>query len=306
MAASLLDASESKDLRRYEFRKLLMGVVARIVVYSPDDYIAKWACSRAFLRIAQIEELMSDYRSDSELMRLCREGHIAPVRVSDDLFLVLQRALEISQRSNGAFDITVGPFVALWRRARQTKQLPSDEELRQARQLVGWEKVTLDPVNRTVKLAIPGMRLDLGGIAKGYAADCALRVLRKFGISRALIELGGDIVLGDPPPNRKGWRIGILDESGKPEKFLEIANCAVSTSGSTEQFVEIAGRRYAHIVDPRTGLGLTKLILVTVIAKDGITADGLATALCVLGEKEGRKLAESYGAVAFFRERELD
>ena len=306
MAASLLDASESKDLRRYEFRKLLMGVVARIVVYSPDDYIAKWACSRAFLRIAQIEELMSDYRSDSELMRLCREGHIAPVRVSDDLFLVLQRALEISQRSNGAFDITVGPFVALWRRARQTKQLPSDEELRQARQLVGWEKVTLDPVNRTVKLAIPGMRLDLGGIAKGYAADCALKVLRKFGISRALIELGGDIVLGDPPPNRKGWRIGILDESGKPEKFLEIANCAVSTSGSTEQFVEIAGRRYAHIVDPRTGLGLTKLILVTVIAKDGITADGLATALCVLGEKEGRKLAESYGAVAFFRERELD
>ncbi len=184
--------------------------------------------------------------------------------------------------------------------------MPSDEELRQARQLVGWEKVTLDPVNRTVKLAIPGMRLDLGGIAKGYAADCALRVLRKFGISRALIELGGDIVLGDPPPNRKGWRIGILDESGKPEKFLEIANCAVSTSGSTEQFVEIAGRRYAHIVDPRTGLGLTKLILVTVIAKDGITADGLATALCVLGEKEGRKLAESYGAVAFFRERELD
>ena len=299
----MLDASST--LKRFEFRKVLMGVVARIVVYAPDREIAAWACSRAFQRIADLEDLMSDYRPHSELMRLCTEGHLAPFRVSDDLFFVLQRALELSQRTNGAFDITVGPFVALWRRARQTKQLPSEEELHRARQLVGWEKIHLDPESRTVKLAVPNMKLDLGGIAKGYAADCALKVLKRFGLSRALIELGGDIVLGDPPPNRKGWRIGILDEKGKPEKFLELTNCAVSTSGSTEQFVEIGNRRYAHIVDPRTGLGLTKLVLVTVIAKDGITADSLATALCVLGEKEGRKLAEAYGAIAFFRERDL-
>jgi len=302
--ANVLDAQKGENLRRYEFRKLLMGVVARIVVYAPNDYIAKWACSRAFLRIAQLEELMSDYRSDSELMRLCKEGHIAPVRVSNDLFFVLERALELSKRSNGAFDITVGPFVSLWRRARQTKQLPTEEELNEARKLVGWEKIQLDASTRTVKLAVSGMKLDLGGIAKGYAADCALKVLQKFRLRRALIELGGDIVLGDPPPDREGWRIGILNENGKPERVLELANCAVSTSGSTEQFVEIAGRRYAHIVDPRTGVGLTKLVLVTVIAKDGITADSLATALCVLGEKDGRKLAEAYDAIAFFRERE--
>jgi thiamine biosynthesis lipoprotein len=300
---NMLDASST--LKRFEFRKVLMGVAARIVVYAPDREIAAWACSRAFQRIADLEDLMSDYRPHSELMRLCSEGHLAPVRVSDDLFFVLQRALELSRLSNGAFDITVGPFVALWRRARQTKQLPSEEELRQVRQLVGWEKIQLDPETRTVKLAVPNMKLDLGGIAKGYAADCALKVLKRFGLSRALIELGGDIVLGDPPPNRKGWRIGILDENGKPTRFLELANCAISTSGSTEQFVEIGNRRYAHIVDPRTGLGLTKLVLVTVIAKDGITADSLATALCVLGEKEGRKLAEAYGAIAFFRERDL-
>jgi len=299
----MLDASSS--LKRFEFRKVLMGVTARIVVYAPDREIAAWASSRAFQRIAHLEDLMSDYRPHSELMRLCAEGHLTPFRVSDDLFFVLQRALELSQRSNGAFDITVGPFVALWRRARQTKQLPTEEELQRARQLVGWDKIQLDPETQTVKLAVTNMKLDLGGIAKGYAADCALRVLKRFGLSRALIELGGDIVLGDPPPNRKGWRIGILDENGKPEKFLELTNCAVSTSGSTEQFVEIGNRRYAHIVDPRTGLGLTKLVLVTVIAKDGITADSLATALCVLGEKEGRKLAETYGAMAFFRECDL-
>lgn len=283
-----------------------MGVAARIVVYAPKDYIAKWACSQAFRKIEHLEELMSDYRNESELMWLCKEGHIAPVKVSDDLFFVLERAIELSQHSKGAFDITVGPFVSLWRRARQTKQLPTEDELNEARKLVGWEKIQLDPSTRTVKLAASGMKLDLGGIAKGYAANCALKVLKKFGLSRALVELGGDIVLGDPPPNRKGWRIGILNEQGKAEKFLELANCAISTSGSTEQFVEISGRRYAHIVDPRTGLGLTKLVLVTVIAKDGITADGLATALCVLGEREGLELAKVYGAVAFFRERELN
>lgn len=283
-----------------------MGVAARIVLYAPNDYVAKWACSRAFLRIAQLEETMSDYRSDSELMWLCREGHLAPVRVSNDLFFVLRKALELSQRSNGAFDITVGPFVSLWRRARKTKQMPTENELNEAKKLVGWQKVQLDDSNQTVKLAVAGMKLDLGGIAKGYAADCALKVIKKFGISRALIELGGDIVLGDPPPDRKGWRIGILDEKGKPKKVLELANCAVSTSGSTEQFIEIDGRRYAHIIDPKTGLGLTKLVLVTVIAKDGITADSLATALCVLGEKEGRKLAETYGSIAFFQEKSLD
>lgn len=303
-AANFLDAHT--NLQRFEFRKLLMGVVARIIVYAPEDYIAKWACSQAFRKIEHLEELMSDYRNDSELMWLCKEGHVSPVKVSDDLFFVLERAIELSRRSKGAFDITVGPFVSLWRKARQTKQLPTEDELNGARKLVGWEKIQLDPSTKTVKLAVSGMKLDLGGIAKGYAADCALKVLKRFGLSRALVELGGDIVLGDPPPNRKGWRIGILNEQGKAEKILELANCAISTSGSTEQFVEISGRRYAHIVDPRTGLGLTKLILVTVIAKDGITADGLATALCVLGEREGIELAKAYGAVAFFRERELN
>ncbi len=291
--------------QRFEYRQLLMGVAARIVVCAPNEDIARWAVSRAFQRIAALEDLMSDYRPHSELMRLCAEGHLAPVPISADLFFVLQRAVELSRLSNGAFDITVGPFVALWRRARQTGQLPDPAELERARALVGWDKICLDPTTRTVRLAVPGMRLDLGGIAKGYAADCALKVLARFGLRRALIELGGDIVLGDPPPNRKGWRIAILSEQGRTEQVLELANCAVSTSGSTEQFVEIGGRRYAHIIDPRTGLGLTKLILVTVIARDGITADSLATALCVLGEKEGRSLAEAFGATAFFREREL-
>ena len=301
---SLSHAQPSPSLQRFEFRKVLMGVECRIVLYARDVATAKRACTAAFDRIAQLDAIMSDYRPDSELMQLCAKAHEAPVKVSEDLFVVLKTALEIAKASGGAFDITVGPFVALWRRARQTKQLPTEAELVAAKEKVGWQKVQLDLKERTVRLLVAGMRLDLGGIAKGYAGDCALAVLRRFGITQAMVEFGGDIVLGDPPPKRKGWRIALPDAMGKPQKVLELKKCAVSTSGATEQFVEINGQRYAHIVDPRTGLGLTKQVLVTVIAKKGILSDPLATALCVLGEKEGQKLATAYGVTAYFARNE--
>ena len=297
---SLSHAQPSPSLRRFEFRKVLMGVECRIVLYARDEATAKRACIAAFDRIAQLDALMSDYRPDSELMQLCDKAHEAPMRISADLFSVLKTVWEIAKSSGGALDITVGPFVTLWRRARQTKQLPTEAELAAAKYKVGWQKVQLNPKERTVRLLVSGMRLDLGGIAKGYAGDCALAVLRRFGIMRAMVEFGGAIELGDPPPRRKGWRIALPDATGKPRKVLELKNCAVSTSGTTEQFVEINGQRYAHIVDPRTGLGLTKWVLVTVIAKKGILSDPLATALCVLGEEEGRKLATAYGVTAYF------
>lgn len=303
VGVSLSPAEPLPSLQRFEFRKVLMGVECRIVLYAHDEVVARRACAAAFDRIAQLDAVMSDYRPDSELMRVCAKAHEAPMKVSDDLFVVLKTAQEIAEASGGAFDITVGPFVALWRQARKTKRLPTEAELAAAREKVGWRKVRLDPQKRTVQLLVADMRLDLGGIAKGYAGDCALAVLHSFGVTRAMVEFGGDIVLGDPPPNRKGWRILLPDETGKPKKVLELANCAVSTSGTTEQFVEIGGRLYSHIVDPRTGLGLTKWRLVTVVAPKGILSDALATALCVLGEKEGLKLVNAYGVAAYFYER---
>lgn len=224
---SLSHAQPSPSLQRFESRKILMGVECRIVLYARDEAMAKRACAAAFDRITQLDAIMSDYRPDSELMQLCAKAHEAPVKVSDDLFVVLKTALEIAEASGGAFDITVGPFVALWRQARKTKQLPTEAELAAAREKVGWQKVQLDPKERTVRLLVAGMRLDLGGIAKGYAGDCALAVLRRFGITRAMVEFGGDIALGDPPPKRKGWRIVLPDATGKPRKVLELANCAI-------------------------------------------------------------------------------
>ncbi|MDW8290933.1 MAG: FAD:protein FMN transferase [Armatimonadota bacterium] len=289
-------------LHRYQYSQMAMGVQVTITLYAPDQATAERACAAALERIAEIEQIASDYRPDSELMRLCAQAGGAPVRVSEELFTLLQRAQALAQRTGGAFDITVGPYVQLWRRARRTGQFPTGEELREARGRVGYDKIVLDEQERTVRLLVPGMRLDLGGIAKGYALDCALRVLQQHGIHHALLEAGGDIVAGLAPPGTAGWRIRV--ENAAPERqWVYLARGAISSSGDTEQYVEHEGKRYSHIVDPRTGWGLTTRVAATVIARDGITSDSLATALCVLGKQEGMRLIRAMpGVRAYIRE----
>ncbi|HEX8234712.1 MAG TPA: FAD:protein FMN transferase [Abditibacteriaceae bacterium] len=274
-----------------------MGVQVRLVVYAPDQATAARACIAAYKRIAQLEQITSDYRPDSELMQLCaRSGAVNAhewVRVSPELFFVLQRSQELSRRSGGAFDITVGPYVALWRRARKTGVFPSPQELQPLRRVTGWRKIHLDPKTQRVRLQESGMKLDLGGIAKGYAGDEALRVLKAHGVTSALFQAGGDIVVSDAPPGKKGWSIAVPGANGKNRTLLP-ANAAVSTSGDLYQSVMFNGRRYSHVVDPRTGLGLTQRFEATVVARDGITSDSVSTAACVLGPQQGRKLIKCY------------
>ncbi|MGQ9523712.1 MAG: FAD:protein FMN transferase [Armatimonadota bacterium] len=273
-----------------------------ITLYAPDISTAERACRAAFRRVAEIEQIMSDYRPTSELMRLCSKAGGEPVRVSDHLFFVLERAVLLSERTQGAFDVTAGPFVQLWRRARSTGQFPTERELSEAKERVGYRKMRLDAKRRTVQLLVRGMRLDLGGIAKGYALDCALAELRRWGVRRAMLEAGGDIVVGQAPPGSAGWRIRV-DNAPPERQWVLLASAAISTSGDTEQYVEHDGKRYSHIVDPRTGWGVTTRVAATVIARRGITSDSLATALCVLGEQEGKKLVRSMpGVKAFVRQ----
>lgn len=264
-----------------------MGVQTRFVLWAASEKSARAAADAAFSRVEDLEQIMSDYRPDSELMRLCSRAGGPAVAVSGDLFRVLSRSQELARRSGGAFDVTVGPSVALWRQARTARALPSSDALDGARRLVGWRNVTLDAKARSVRLALPGMKLDLGGIAKGFACDAALSVLRSRGIRSALVEMGGDIAVSGPPPGEKGWKIDI---TGRDQPFT-LRDCGVSTSGDLYQFVEIGGVRYSHVVDPRAGLGLTSRIEVTVVAPDATTSDSLATAISVLGEKRGPSLA---------------
>lgn len=295
----LLTACQEK-LQRFEYAQVHMGVRARLVLYAAEESTAIQAATAAYERVAALEQIMSDYRPDSELMQLCDQPAGKWVAVSAELFEVLSYAQKISRETDGAFDVTVGPEVALWRKARKSGALPRDEELAAARALVGWEKIELDSQRRTVRLKMPGMRLDLGGIAKGYAGDCAIAVLRGHGVRRALFEAGGDIVLGDAPPWRSGWSIDTLQPDGSMSR-MQLSRCAISTSGDLEQFVVINGRRYSHVVDPRTGVGLTNKILATIIAPRGITTDSLSTVACVLGVERMRALSRKLAVTAILR-----
>jgi thiamine biosynthesis lipoprotein len=286
---------------RYEFSETHMGSEFRIILYSLDATSARRASRAAFDRIAALDATMSDYQPDSELMRLCDRAGGPPVRVSEDLFDILQRSRSMYERTGGAFDVTVGPVVRLWRRARRDRRLPAAETLARARSLVSTDLMTLDVTNHTVRLAKPGMKLDLGGIAKGYASQEALKVLSRQGVTRALVAGAGDIVAGDPPPFSEAWTIAVaaLDAASKsPERLLSVRNAAVSTAGDTERFVEIGGRRYSHIVDPRTGIGVVDRCTVTVIAPDGATADALDTAVYAMGADRGLPIVEATDGAA--------
>ncbi len=270
-----------------------MGVQVRVILYAPDEAAALGAVRAAFARIAALEDVMSDYRPTSELMRLCSKAGGPPVNVSSDLFRVLARAQELSRQSGGAFDVTVGPYVKLWRIARKAGKLPPPEPLAEARARVGWQKIRLDSAAQTVQLAVPGMLLDLGGIAKGYAALEMLRVLRRHGIASTFIEIGGDFVMGEAPPGTPGWRV-LIENASEDWREATLAEVSVASSGDTMQFVEIDGVRYSHHVDPRTGMGITNRIAATIIAPNTVLTDGISTAVCVLGAEAGAAFLERY------------
>jgi thiamine biosynthesis lipoprotein len=273
-----------------------MGSEFRIVLYTTDAAVARSASRAAFERIAGLDRTLSDYQPDSELMQLCDRAGGPAVAVSADLFGVLERSQAMYRRSGGAFDVTVGPVVRLWRRARRDRKMPDGELLTKARALVGSDKMALDRAARTVRLEHAAMKLDLGGIAKGYAAGEAINVLARQGIDRALVAGAGDIVVKGAPPDAAGWMIGIgpiEDAAAPPRQFLRVKDAAVSTSGDAERYVEIGGKRYSHIVDPQTGLGVVDRCSVTVVAPDGATADSLDTAVYVLGPERGLVLVEA-------------
>jgi thiamine biosynthesis lipoprotein len=302
-------------LQRFEFSRLAMGVEARIVLYSPSERAAIDAANAALARIAELEDALSDWRDKSELSRLCARAGEGPVAVGADLFDVLSLALEVSEKSGGAFDPTVGPLVRLWREARRTKTLPDPDAIERARVLVGWRSVVLDRTRCTVRLTRPGLRLDLGAIGKGYACRCAIEVLKARGVECALVQMGGDLVCSAPPPRRAGWSIDTrtgdtrtgetrTSPNEAPDERIEAHDEAVSTSGDDEQFVVIDGRRYSHVIDPRTGTALTTHVRVIVRAQDGALADALSTAAGVLGPDAGLALVASFpGCEALFESR---
>ena len=278
--------------KRHDFSRPAMGTLFRIALYAADETAARQAAERAFGRVEELNGIFSDYLPESELMRLCARAGAA-VPVSAELFSLIERSQQIAAQTDGAFDITVGRMTQLWRRSRRQQELPSSQRIAEAKALTGWRLVTIDAAARTVTLAKPGILLDLGGIAKGRAADEALRVLAQAGFPQAIVIAGGDMAIGAPPPNASGWEVKLKSSENEPPLVLRLHHCGVSTSGDLHQFVEIEGRRYSHIVDAKTGLGLTNHVACSVIAPDATTSDALATAFCVLGSQRGLEVLAS-------------
>jgi thiamine biosynthesis lipoprotein len=281
-----------------------MGTGFRVEIYAPAKDQADAAAEAAYARIDQLNDTLTDYDPKSELSQLglrTADGPMAePVHVSDDLWNMLVASVDAARRSDGSFDITIGPCVRLWRRSRDMHELPTPQRLAQARESVGWQAIKLFPESHSVQLLKPRMKLDVGGIAKGYAAAEALDVIRRRGLRVAMVGAAGDLAVGDPPPGKKHWRVGVnsLEKTDGPTDYVNLVNASISTAGDTERFVIIDGVRYSHILDPKTGLGLTRRIGCSVLSPSGTIADWVDDAACILGPQRGLELIDSLPGAA--------
>jgi thiamine biosynthesis lipoprotein len=285
---------------------VVMGTFACVVAVAADSNTAKRCIEAAFAEIEEVEKRMSYHKSDSEISELNRDGFRRAVKVSKSTYEVLQRSIEFSELSGGAFDVTVGPLVDLWHSAEDANSLPTDAELQQARSRVGYDKLILDANETSVRFAVEGMRVDLGGIAKGYALDKAVEAMQKGGAVGGMVDIGGEIrCFGSPPAGQKNWRIGLQDpdkakdgfDAGTPLLVLHLTDAAIATSGHYRRFVTIGGKRYSHIVDPKSGHSSESLASVTIICPSSIYADALSTAVTVMGKEKGLALIEQMPGV---------
>jgi len=276
---------QAKQVRRSQ---PLLGSFATISVAQVNDrQRAHQAIDSAFAEIRRIDSLMSVHRPESELSRINRVPKNQWAKVSDDLFLVLTKAMEISKATEGAFDVTIGPLTQLWGFIWKEYRLPSEVELRETLPRVGFQHLELDPATKSIRFKRPGMSIDLGGIAKGYAVDCAMNALTSRGMTNAMVKCGGDLrVSGEARPGQ-AWEIQIQDSihSGRRSK-LRLMNGALSTAGNYENYFIIDGKRYAHIVDPRHGLPVEGMASCSVIAPTCLESDGWSTALFVYGAEK--------------------
>jgi thiamine biosynthesis lipoprotein len=292
-------------LERYDFSQPAMGTVFRLSLYAPDAVSAEKAQIAAFARVKEIEHCASDYEPESELSILCRNS--GSQKISADMRQLLTLGQQFAQQTSGAFDVTSGHLSQLWRRSKRRHTLPDDAHLQRALSLTGWQRVKLNEQGVSLE---HGTQLDLGGLAKGYAADAALLVLKEHGIVSAAVAASGDIAIGAAPPDSKGWPVFLRafeTEVGQDKQIkLLLHDCGVSTSGDLFQFIEISGQRYSHIINPKVGLGLTQRIACSVVAPNAATSDALATAMCVLGHTAGKEvLAKHYSGTCQARWVEL-
>ncbi len=290
IAAEQVDESRAAS---HEEARLIMGTLARVHAWAATESAAEAAVHAAFAAFVHVDSTLSTWRPDSELMRINAQAHQRPVPLSTDAYTVINAALEMARRSEGAFDPTVLPLVELWGfRAEGAVAVPSDSALGETLKKIGHQRVELDPLRRTLRFHAAGVRLDLGGIAKGYALDLAARAMREAGATGALLDLGGGLLLFGAGPEPL---VAIVDplRPGTTLGELVLREGAVATSGQYERNRQAEGESWGHILDPRDGRPCRGLLGVTVVAHEALLADAAATACFVLGAERGLALLES-------------
>lgn len=265
-----------------------MGTTYTVVAYGEDRYAVDSAIEETYEEVRRLDQMLSNYRRDSEWSLVNREAPRRPVQVSQELFDLLARCLEYSRQSEGAFDITVGPLMKLWGFYRGEGRVPHRAEIRTALGRIGWRKIELDARARTVRFTAP-VEIDPGGIGKGYAVDRMAEILRERGVRSALISAGRSSIygLGAPPSEPRGWRVTIPDPrrgAGNAAEFY-LKNMSMSTSGSSERFFTAGGRTYSHIMDPRTGYPVQGMLLASVLAPRTLDSEAWTKPCFVLGRE---------------------
>lgn len=284
--------------RVVEETKFFMGTVIQIKVAlaeGSDFLAARKAIGRAFDEIGRVEDVFSVYKPDSEISRINRLKKNERLQISDEVFSLIKKSVEYSKKTEGAFDITVKPLVDLWNKAKKNNKLPGEDEIKLALDHIGYENIVLDDRSRTISFKKEEMALDLGGVAKGYATDRAIRVLKENRIEDAIVNSGGDVYCLGKRAKDELWKVGVRDPRHRKKIFLEIKleDMAIDTSGDYEKCFILNGKRYSHIIDPRTGYAIgDDVVSSSVIAPDCSTADALATSLIILGNR-GLAIAES-------------
>jgi thiamine biosynthesis lipoprotein len=284
----------------YELVFPAMGTMLAFQSFSDDEQRVERVFGETRKEIERLVEILSDYSAESETVLLSQPDKVGQwQQTSPELFEVLQVCDRWNKLSGGAFDASIGQLSVLWRKARKTKTRPAPAEIEEALKHCGWQHVQLDPATRSVKLNIDGLKLDFGAMGKGYIIDKAYERLAAGGLTRSLVRAGGDLRCGEAPPGRSGWRIEIakIGDSQSPPPRLLLANAAVSSSGDLYQYIEIAGQRRSHVIDPRSGIGVPGPRMVTVIAATSTEADVADTALCVMNDEAAIKLAEKLGNI---------
>ncbi len=269
---------------------LLMGNQFEISAVADDEQNANRSIHAAIEEIKRIEKLLTTFHDSSETNLINRNAGITPVKVSEEIFNLIERSIRISSITQGAFDITYGSIdKGLWNFDTQMKSLPDKETAKEMVRLINYRNIVLDRAQSTVFLSEKGMRIGFGGIGKGYAAEMAKNIMQELGITSGIVNASGDLTTWGLQPSGEEWTVGIANPNvlGEVFSFLKISGLAVATSGNYEKFILIDGKKYSHTIDPRTGLPVTGIKSVTIITKNAEIADAMATPVTIMGVKAG-------------------